>query len=120
MEETKIVKMVLSNTSISVSSNFSTDLISTTTFKYVSAPKAAKRQQTEEDKRLQARIVAKESEEAAFGTYAGQGGTSFTYRVKNAGAAGTYKIVTEKNSKVKSREEMLDMRSKKKADRFCY
>jgi len=68
VEETKIVKMVLSNVSISVSSNFSTDLISTTSFKYVKAP-VSKRQkeETEEEKRAKSRIVAKESEEAAFG-----------------------------------------------------
>ena len=34
IEETKIVRMVLSNSSIGISSAFSTDLISTTPFKY--------------------------------------------------------------------------------------
>ena len=119
-DETKIVTLVLSNVSMSVSSTFSTDLISTSSFRYVKAPKAAEREETEEDKKLKKRMVARESEEAAFGIYAGNGGETFTYRTKNAGAAGTYTIVTEKNSKKKTREEMLEMRSKKKADRFCY
>ena len=120
VEETKIVTLVLSNVSISVSSNFSSDLISSTSFRYVKAPKSTKPQETEEEKARKKRFIAKESEEAAFGTYAGNGGQTFTYRTKNPGAAGTYKIVTEKNSSVKTREEMLDMRTKKKADRFCY
>ena len=121
MEETKIVTLVLSNVSISVSSTFSSDLISTTSFRYVKAPKSARqKEETEEQKEQKKRTMARESEEAAFGIYAGNGGQTFTYRTKNPGAAGTYKIVTEKNSSVKTREEMLDMRTKKKADRFCY
>lgn len=38
-EETRIVKMVLSNMSISISSAFSSDLISTTNFRYIKAPR---------------------------------------------------------------------------------
>jgi len=38
-DETRIVRMVLSNTSISISSPFSSDLITTTPFRYVKAPK---------------------------------------------------------------------------------
>ncbi|KAG9410735.1 hypothetical protein AC1031_018758 [Aphanomyces cochlioides] len=37
-EETRIVTMVLSDVSISISSPFSSDLISTTTFSYIKAP----------------------------------------------------------------------------------
>jgi hypothetical protein len=33
-DETKVVRMVLSNVSIGISSSFSTDLISTTSFRY--------------------------------------------------------------------------------------
>ena len=39
VDETKIVRMVLSNVSISVSSAFSCDLVSTVGFRYVKAPK---------------------------------------------------------------------------------
>ena len=39
VDETKIVRMVLSNVSISVSSAFSCDLVSTAAFRYVKAPK---------------------------------------------------------------------------------
>jgi hypothetical protein len=34
-------------------------------------------------------------EKSAFGTYAGELGTTLTYRVKKPGAYGGYKIVTE-------------------------
>lgn len=99
MDETKIVKMVLSNVSISVSSNFSTDLISTTSFRYVlllymffqfvfyisyshvfiiryvKAPKPSKSQLDEAaaERVKKTKVVSRDSEEAAFGTYAGQG-----------------------------------------------
>lgn len=39
LEETKIVRMVLSDMSMSLSSAFSTDLITTTPFTYIKAPK---------------------------------------------------------------------------------
>ena len=93
MEETKIVKMVLSNVSISISSGFSTDLVSTTQFRYVKAPRRKDGSQADESKK--AKVIPKDSEEAAFGTYAGDGGATFTYRVKTQGAFGGYKIVSE-------------------------
>ena len=37
-EETRIVQMVLSNVSISISSRFTSDLISSTAFSYIKAP----------------------------------------------------------------------------------
>lgn len=114
-EETKIVRMVLSNTSMGISSNFSTDLISTCTFKYIKAPKD---EVTEEE--VTTREVSKKhkAEEDAFGTYASKGGTQLTYRVKTGSAFGGYKIITETTTD-KSREDLLQMRSKKKSDRFC-
>ena len=39
VDETKIVRMVLSNISISISSAFSTDLITTSPFRFIKAPK---------------------------------------------------------------------------------
>ena len=116
-EETKIVRMVLSNVSIGISSAFSTDLISTTPFKYIKAPKD---EENEEEKEQQKQQKKFKMEEEAFGTYASQGGSKFTYRVKKDGAFGGYKIVSESTNNQLSREELLDKRTKKKADRFCY
>jgi hypothetical protein len=124
-EETKIVKIVLSDTSLAISSSFSYDLVSTTAFEYVKASRSTYNQSVavsssdhNSDERMQKLKV--DSEVAAFGTYASQGGTKFAYRVKKAGAAGSYAIVTEDLKDCnKSREDLLAMRCKKKSDRHC-
>ncbi|RHY94992.1 hypothetical protein DYB35_001307 [Aphanomyces astaci] len=89
-EETRIVKMVLSDVSISISS----DLVSTTTFSYIKAPPEEIDQDAIETKK---RSKKNEEETFAFGTYAGgtSAGTEFTYRVKKAGAYGGYAVLKE-------------------------
>mmetsp|Transcript_11821 Transcript_11821/g.16270 ORF Transcript_11821/g.16270 Transcript_11821/m.16270 type:complete len:214 (-) Transcript_11821:1411-2052(-) len=116
-EETKVVRMVLSNVSIGISSSFSSDLISTTPFRYIKAPKDPVNNEDKEQKAIERKHKV---EENAFGTYASKGGEKFVYRVKKEGAYGGYKIVTESTQSTMSREELLDMRKKKKSDRFCY
>ncbi|KAF0711257.1 hypothetical protein AaE_012245, partial [Aphanomyces astaci] len=93
-EETRIVKMVLSDVSISISSPFSSDLVSTTTFSYIKAPPEEIDQDAIETKK---RSKKNEEETFAFGTYAGgtSAGTEFTYRVKKAGAYGGYAVLKE-------------------------
>ena len=125
VDETKIVRMVLSNVSISVSSAFSSDLISTTAFRYVKAPKQKKHQrgaadvQSSEEDHERMKKLKLDAEELAFGTYASKGGTKLVYREKIAGAAGTYRIVEKTLKTAVSRESLLQMRSKKKSDRHC-
>eukprot|EP01031_Cornospumella_fuschlensis_P029331 gene29331-35407_t len=116
-EETKIVRMVLSNVSIGISSAFSTDLISTTPFRYIKAPKDELSQEEQARKEVQRQHQA---EQQAFGTYASAGGTQFNYRVKKDGAYGGYKIISESTNSEMTREELLQMRAKKKSDRHCY
>mmetsp|Transcript_37003 Transcript_37003/g.37655 ORF Transcript_37003/g.37655 Transcript_37003/m.37655 type:complete len:214 (-) Transcript_37003:86-727(-) len=116
-DETKIVKMVLSNMSIGISSAFSSDLITTTNFKFIQAPKDEEKEREKKEKEAK---KSKLSEEEAFGTYASNGGERFTYREKKPGAYGGYKIIQESTGTSLSREQLLDKRSKKKADRFCY
>ena len=41
------------------------------------------------------------------------------YRVKKASAFGGYKIISETAAGGMSREELLNMRAKKKSDRIC-
>jgi hypothetical protein len=113
-EETRIVTMVLSSISISVSSPFSTDLISATAFSFISAPKEQLDVAREADAKRQKHA---EAEKQAFGTYAGGGavGETITMRVKHGLG---YKIVQVQNTKGSlSREELLDMRCGNKADR---
>ncbi|CAM9683736.1 unnamed protein product [Chrysoparadoxa australica] len=127
VEETRIIKMVLSKTSMGLSSPFSGDLMSSTTFRYIKPPKQATEDDGEAGEGKRRKLKTKE-EDAAFGTYAGEaidpillasGGTKVVYRVKKAGAFGGYQIVTESADSNMSREELLDLRSGKKADRHC-
>jgi hypothetical protein len=79
-DETKIVRMVLSNISISVSSSFSTDLISTAPFRFIKAPKDPSSSSSAEGegmnkKRMMTGKGQQDSEEAAFGEYVSQGAT---------------------------------------------
>jgi hypothetical protein len=118
-QETKIVRMILSNTSIGISSAFSSDLISTTSFRYIKAPKEFREKETEKALNNPKGEKRKDDEALAYGTYGSKGGQELVYRVKKDGAFGGYKIVKE-NTDNASREHLLEQRSKKKSDRFCY
>ncbi|KAF4320259.1 hypothetical protein BBO99_00004263 [Phytophthora kernoviae] len=117
LEETRIVRMVLSDVSASVSSAFSSDLVSSTPFYFIKAPPEEDKGEDEEKQNKK----RKNDEEVAFGTYAGgtQKGGQYTYRVKKSGAYGGYAIVKEDANVERSREDLLDIRAKKKGDRHC-
>mmetsp|Transcript_35262 Transcript_35262/g.94413 ORF Transcript_35262/g.94413 Transcript_35262/m.94413 type:complete len:203 (-) Transcript_35262:324-932(-) len=115
MDETRIVTMVLSNVSISISSPFSSDLISTLAFRYVKAPKEKREVVVDEHAKRQKKA---RDEDAAFGTYGGELGTKFVYRERKRQGTG-YLIKTEAMTTQRSRGELLDMRAGKKADRMC-
>jgi hypothetical protein len=117
MDETRLVSMVLSDTSIGISSAFSSDLISTTSFHYVKAPKKTA---SAEDQRVAQKKRKAQEEDSAFGTYSSGGGDRIVYRVKKAGTYGGYEIVTEDAHQDMSREDLLKVRSQKKSDRYCY
>ena len=118
-QETKIVRMVLSNTSIGISSAFSSDLVSTTSFRYIKAPKEYRDKEKEKAVNNPKGEKRKDEEALAYGTYGSKGGQELVYRVRKDGAFGGYKIVKE-NASNASRENLLEQRSKKKSDRFCY
>ena len=118
VDETKIVKMVLSDVSISISSAFSTDLVSKTEFRYVKAPKdhESPEEKTEKRKRL-----AADRQATALGDYGGEA-TTFIYQTRKQGQiGGANGWITHRSnlSDPKSRSELLDMRSKFKSDRHC-
>ena len=118
-EETRIVKMVLSDVSIAISSGFSSDLVSTTAFRYVAAPRVEQSAADKEWDAAQRRVLR---EDGAVGDYAGGGGTTLVYRTRKKGAVGGsngWKIVTEQLAEPKTRTELLEMRSKYKSDRHC-
>jgi hypothetical protein len=118
-EETKIIRMVLSNVSISISSAFSSDLISTTPFQYIKVPKDEEEEELMAQKQIdKSKKIVQDaaSEVISKDTKVGE---NFVYRVKKEGGYGGYKIVSEKASGANSREQLLDLRSKKKSDRYA-
>lgn len=119
VDETRIVKMVLSNVSASISSPFSTDLVSTCAFRYISAPRKV---ESSESKEARLKRIDDAREDVAVGDYAGSGGTTFVYRKRKRGAVGGsngYEVVRERLNEQKTRSELLEMRVKYKSDRHC-
>lgn len=119
IEETRIIKMIVSNSGMSLSSGFSTDLISTTGFRYLHPPEEEGedgREAREEEGRKREKAG---EEDKAFGTYGGGGGTKLVYRVKKGGTYGGYKIVTEDTGAALSRTELLERRLQHKSDRHA-
>jgi hypothetical protein len=119
VEEVRLVRMVLSDISISLSSPLSTDLITGTGFEILKQPRDVAKEQADaarSERVKRERLAPKE----AFGTYAGGAGV-FTYRTKKGGSnsSGGYKIVTEQIDGDMTRDQLLDLRSKKKSDRMC-
>lgn len=55
-------------------------------------------------------------EELKTSVFASDGGTKLTYRVTHGHG---YKTVTEAVGSGKTREEILDLRAKKKSDKYC-
>ncbi|KAE9137931.1 hypothetical protein PF001_g11046 [Phytophthora fragariae] len=133
LEETLIVGMVLSDVSASVSSAFSSDLVSSTPFYFIKAPPEEEKHQEEEKEKKKKK--KKMDEQTAFSTYAGgtEKGRLITFllrelksnrkqhgtRVKKSGAYQGYAIVKEDANVERSREDLLDIRAKKKGDRHC-
>ena len=117
-DETRLVKMVLSDSSMGISSAFSSDLISRTLFRYVKAPEAEGHKERAAEMLESKKRKKVQDEDAAFGTYAGAGGTKFTYRERKKIGTG-YLIKTEETGAELSRSELMEMRSKKKSDRMC-
>ena len=121
VRETRAVTMVLSDVSISLSSAFSSDLVSAVPFICLRTPPEPSRPGAEREAREAKRRRAADDEREAFGVYAGGGdGTHFTFRAKKAGAYGGYETITTRvTGRGLSREQLLDLRASKKGDRHC-
>ncbi len=116
-EEMRVVTMVLSPISISLSSAFSNDLKTPTAFTFINKPRDT---QKEHAKMAQ---MAKEEQEAiesqAMGTYRGNARGEVVYREKTE--HGGYRIRREKvdGGGDMDRSDLLNVRAKKKSDRYC-
>ena len=97
------------------SAPFSADLVTANAYFILRLPK-----READPAALQAAADAlRHAEELKTGIFATDGGTKLTYRIKHGLG---YKTVTEvvgSSHGAKSREEILDLRAKKKSDKYC-
>ena len=118
-EEMRVVNIRLSDTSASISSSFSQDLSHPTSFQYIAKPKNV--QKEKDDKEKKERLSKEEIERSAFGTYKSGGGDGHTkelvYRERTE--QGNYRIRRERVDADSTRSNLLDMRTQKKADKYC-
>ena len=112
-EEMRVIKMVLSNISISISSAFSTDLKTPTQFKYINKPRDVTRES--QAKVAKARMEQEEVEQRAMGTYGNKGEIIYRERTEH----GSYRIKREQAATDMTRSDLLSVRAKKKSDRYC-
>ena len=113
IEEMRVITMVLSSVSISLSSSFSTNVKIPSSYKYISKPRNDKRDKAR--KIALAKAEKEEIETRAQGTYGGE--KEIVYREKTA--HGGYRIRKEQASGDMGRSDLLAYRSKKKSDRYC-
>ena len=112
-DEMRIITMVLSNASASISTAFTSDLRNPTQFNYINKPRDDKREKA--IKAEKARLEQEEVEQRAMGTYGNKG--EIVYREKTE--HGGYRIRTEKATTEMTRSDLLAARAGKKSDRYC-
>ena len=112
-EEMRVVTMVLSNISASISSAFSSSISTPMPFKYISKPRDDKRDMA--TKMAKAKQEQEEVEQRAMGTYGEKG--VITYRIKTE--HGGYRIKKEEAKSDMTRSDLLSVRAQKKSDRYC-
>mmetsp|Transcript_9503 Transcript_9503/g.14673 ORF Transcript_9503/g.14673 Transcript_9503/m.14673 type:complete len:236 (-) Transcript_9503:155-862(-) len=112
-KEMRVIKMVLSPISISISSAFTTDLKTPTQFKYINKPRDVTRES--QAKVAKARMEQEEVEQRAMGTYGNKGEIIYRERTEH----GSYRIKREQATTDMTRSDLLSVRAKKKSDRYC-
>ena len=121
-EELRVVTMRLSNISLNLSSAFSTNIKTPTSFQYIRKPRDVHKERAEAHKRTAETL--REQKTHAFDLY---GNDSLVYREKTE--TGSYRIKREPLSgttgktaaatAARSRGDLLEMRAKKTSDKFC-
>jgi hypothetical protein len=116
-EEMRVVTMRLSDISCAVSSSFPSSYKTATDYFYIPRPKNAAEVEREKKRQEEQKIKQKkEEEQSAFGTY--NRSDKLVYHEKSSTGT-SYIIRTENLGREVTREELLDMRSKKKSDKYC-
>ena len=115
-QEMRVVTMRLSDTSINLSSGFSSSLSKPTTFYYIRKPRNIRQEQREKQKASDEET--KERQMHAFDVYGGT--NTLVYREKTEN--GSYRIRTETlhdQDAASSRQRLLELRAKKTSDKYC-
>jgi len=112
-EEMRVVTMVLSQISISISSAFTVDIKTPSPYQFIVKPRDIRREK--EDRAKKALADQEAVERQAMGTYGNKG--EIVYREKTE--HGSYRIRRETTNAEMSRSDLLNLRSKKKSDRYC-
>ena len=108
-QEMRVVTMRLSDTSINLSSAFSSDLKHPTEFMYISKPKSTAPSAPSGPTQL------KPEEQAAFGTFSSHKELIYHEKTEH----GSYRIKKQKLDGDVTRSDLLSMRAKKKSDKYC-
>lgn len=116
-EEMRVIAMRLSDTSASISSSFSKDLKHPTPFQFIKKPKNVQKERDEKEKKE--RMTKEEIERSAFGTYKSGDGKSKELVYRERTEHGSYRIRREEVDGDSTRSDLLNMRTKKKSDKFC-
>ncbi|KAL3796772.1 hypothetical protein HJC23_010919 [Cyclotella cryptica] len=112
-EEMRVVTMVLSQISISISSAFTVDIKTPAAYQFIVKPRDIRK---EKEERAQRALADQEAvERQAMGTYGNKG--EIIYREKTE--HGSYRIRRETANTEMNRSDLLNLRSKKKSDRYC-
>ncbi|KAG7351770.1 hypothetical protein IV203_007818 [Nitzschia inconspicua] len=113
-EELRVITMRLSNTSLNLSSAFSTSIKHPQSFNYIPKPRNAEKERKLALKKQ--REQAQETEKSVFDLYSNQ---ALVYREKTE--TGSYRIKRQElgGTQVKTRVDLLELRSKKTSDKYC-
>jgi len=111
--EMRVVKMVLSPVSISISSAFSSDLRTPTEYQYISKPRDVASETA--NKLAKKRREQEEIETRAMGTYGAKNEIVYRERTEH----GSYRIKREQATTDMTRSDLLSYRASKKSDRYC-
>ena len=111
-DEMRVITMLLSDISINLSSPFSQNLTQPTSFRYMNKPRNTQREAV--TAREKAAREAVEEEAKASGTGASH---ELVYRERTE--HGSYRIRRKQLDSEMSREELLNLRSKKTSDKYC-
>lgn len=116
-EEMRVITMLLSDTSLNVSSTFSNVISTPVSFSFMCKPRS---QQAAKEKHAAAkakREAAESQERHAFGIYGSTERRELVYRERTE--QNSYRIKKVAIAANATRTDLLDMRTKKKSDKFC-